>query len=255
MRVHGSDLLRRRKHLGAFDPRALRVCQSAEKRRDMNVLAYLAEVDSRRLCLPAAYPSMYAYCVGELRLSEEAAHERIRAARAARQYPAIFDAVADGHLYLSGVVMLAAYLTPENAEELLTAAAHRSKTELEQLLAQRFPRPEVPARVQVLSPSPRLLNEQLSPGTVEPPAPRAKVAPLAPQRLRSSSRSSRRRTTCCATRRRSSAARSRREISQGSSIGLSKRSSASSRSVSLRRPPGRAPGGGAGPGARANSNR
>ena len=32
------------------------------------VLAYLAEVDARRLYLPAGFPSMYAYCVGELHL-------------------------------------------------------------------------------------------------------------------------------------------------------------------------------------------
>ena len=52
------------------------------------LLAHLAEVDARRLYLPAAHPSMFSYCVHELRLSEETAHKRIRAARAARQFPA-----------------------------------------------------------------------------------------------------------------------------------------------------------------------
>jgi hypothetical protein len=33
------------------------------------LLAHLAEVDARKLYLPAAYPSMYALCVGELRMS------------------------------------------------------------------------------------------------------------------------------------------------------------------------------------------
>ena len=37
----------------------------AEERISMAaVLAYLAEVDARRLYLPAGFPSMYAYCVG-----------------------------------------------------------------------------------------------------------------------------------------------------------------------------------------------
>ena len=48
------------------------------------VLAHLAEVDARKLYLPAAYPSMYAYCVHELRMSEDAAYKRISAARTAR---------------------------------------------------------------------------------------------------------------------------------------------------------------------------
>src|SRR6266542_3742606 len=152
------------------------------------LLAHIAEVDERRLYLPAAYPSMYAYCVGELRLCERAAFKRIRAARTARRFPAIFPALAEGRLHLSGVVLLAPHLTPENAEELLAAAADRSKAELERLLAERFPRPELPARLEALptAPSAALLTDQLpqhAPGRVEPPAPRAKLAPLAPRRF------------------------------------------------------------------------
>ena len=64
------------------------------------LLAHIAEVDSRQLYLPAAYPSMYAYCVHELRLSEEAAFKRIHAARTARRFPAIFGALAEGRLHL-----------------------------------------------------------------------------------------------------------------------------------------------------------
>src|SRR5436309_10534520 len=130
------------------------------------LLAHTAEVDERRLYLPAAYPSMYAYCVGELRLCEQAAFKRIRAARTARQFPAIFGALAEGRLHLSGVVLLAPYLTPENADELLAAAANRNRAELELLLAQRFPRPDLPERVQP-APAPALPMDQLSPGTVE----------------------------------------------------------------------------------------
>src|SRR6266542_7166140 len=145
------------------------------------LLAHIAEVDERRLYLPAAYPSMYAYCVGELRLCEQAAFKRIRAARTARQFPAIFPALAEGRLHLSAVVLLTPYLTPDNADELLAAAAYRNRSELEQLLAQRFPRPELPARVEAIPPppSPALPTDQLAPGKVEvgteSPAPRAKV--------------------------------------------------------------------------------
>src|SRR5437016_4031847 len=34
------------------------------------LLAHLAEIDARRLYLPAGYPSMFVYCVEVLRLSE-----------------------------------------------------------------------------------------------------------------------------------------------------------------------------------------
>jgi len=53
--------------------------------------------------------------------------------------------------------------------EWLAAAADQSKAELGQLLARRFPRPEMPAWVQAVppAPSPALPTDQLSPGTVE----------------------------------------------------------------------------------------
>src|SRR6058998_4331770 len=74
------------------------------------VLAHLAEFDARRLYLPAGFPSMFAYCVGELHLSEDGAYKRIRAARIARQFPALFTALTDGRLHLSATVLLAPYL-------------------------------------------------------------------------------------------------------------------------------------------------
>src|SRR5262245_38522069 len=106
------------------------------------LLAHLAEVDARRLYLPAGYPSMHAYCIEELRLSENAANKRIRVARKAREVPALFAAIADGRLNLSGVVLLASSLTPDNADDLIKAAEWKSKAEIEALIAARQPRCE-----------------------------------------------------------------------------------------------------------------
>jgi len=103
------------------------------------LLAHLAEVDARRLYAPAGYPSMYLFCVRELQMSEDEALKRIRVARTAREYPAVFAAIAEGRLNLNAVLLLTPFLTPENADDLLAAAAGRCRTELEQLLANRFP--------------------------------------------------------------------------------------------------------------------
>src|SRR2546428_7265561 len=111
-------------HLG--DPELLRglaALVARDRATTASLLAHIAEFDTRRLYLPAAYPSTYAYCVHELHLSEDAAYKRIQAARVAREFPVIFEALADGRLHLTGVGMLAPYLTPENSEELLAVAA------------------------------------------------------------------------------------------------------------------------------------
>ena len=169
------------------------------------MLAHLAEVETRKLYLRAAFPSMFQYCVGELRLSEDAAAKRIQAARVARKFPAIFDALADGRLHLTAVGMLAPHLTPVNWRELLVAAEHRTKSELEQLLAARFPKPDlptlvmaVPSGIDACSAAPAQVaalglsseaapvcetREQHAPAHVDVSVPRPGVAPLAPERF------------------------------------------------------------------------
>jgi 5-methylcytosine-specific restriction endonuclease McrA len=107
------------------------------------MLAHIAEVDERKLYLPAGYPSMFAYCVGELGLSEDAAARRIQGARIARRFPAIFEALARGRLHLTAVGLLAPHLVEHTASELLSAAEHKTKAEIERLLAERFPKSDL----------------------------------------------------------------------------------------------------------------
>jgi len=108
------------------------------------MLAHIAEVDARRLYRAAAHASMFSYCIHELHMSEETAYRRIRAGRAARRFPAIFDLVADGRLNVTAVVLLAPHLVSGNAGELLAAAVHKTRKDIELLLAERFPQPDVP---------------------------------------------------------------------------------------------------------------
>jgi hypothetical protein len=131
------------------------------------LLADLGEIDARKLYAPEGYDSMYEFCVHELRMSEDVACKRICAARAARRFPAIFPAVAEGTLHLSAVVVLAPHLTPETADELLATAAHRPRAAIERLLAERFPKPDVPTLV--MSMTPAIAAGGPAPGAVSAP--------------------------------------------------------------------------------------
>jgi 5-methylcytosine-specific restriction endonuclease McrA len=143
------------------------------------LLAYIAEIDERRLYLPAACPSMHAWCVRELHLSEDAACRRIEAARVARRFPAIFPALAEGRLHLTGVLLLGRHLTGENSEGLLVAAAHKTNAEIRQVLADRFPRPDVAERIRDVAPAAALLpvGASSTPERTAVSAP-ARIAPL-----------------------------------------------------------------------------
>jgi len=137
------------------------------------MLAHLAEVERRKLYAPAGYSSMHDYCVKVLGWSRQTAFKRIGAARAARKFPEIFGAIADGRLHVSAVVMLRTQLNRGNAAELLAAAANRSKSEIEALLAGRAPKADVPTRITPLGQAGSKTEEsrsnelQLSPGIVE----------------------------------------------------------------------------------------
>ena len=107
----------------------------AEERGTMAfVLAHLAEIDARKLYAPLGYPSMFAYCVEELRFSEDSAKKRIQAARIARQYPILFTELAEGRLHVTAICVLAPHLTEENVLEIVRAAAHRRQSEIYDLL-------------------------------------------------------------------------------------------------------------------------
>jgi len=127
------------------------------------LVAHIAEVDERRLYLPAGYTSMHAYCLGELHLSEDAAYKRIRAGRAARQFPILFTALAEGRLHLSAVCLLTSHLTAANAKELIEAGTHKGRSEIERWLAQRLPQPDALRLDDGVYPVP---SEQLVPSSV-----------------------------------------------------------------------------------------
>ncbi len=93
-------------------------------------VVHLAEFDARRLYEGAGYQSMFSYCRTVLRLSEDAAYNRIKAARATRLFPAIVAMLTDGSLSPTTVRLLAPHLTAENHEPLLASARRRAAGEL-----------------------------------------------------------------------------------------------------------------------------
>ena len=183
-----------------------------ERGATADLLADLAEIDVRKFYLAMAYPSLFAYCVAELKLSDDAAYNRIKAARAARRFPVIFEAIADGRLNLTSVLLLRPYLTETTAADLLSVGMGKSKSDIEKLLAERYPRMDVPAFVAQIpvAPAPGRVDSPLGasegasgepelPATLVPALPgpgaaellvpepvvssmRSKVKPLAPQR-------------------------------------------------------------------------
>jgi hypothetical protein len=122
----------------------------SSRRIESELVAHIAEVDRRRLYAREATPSMFAYCTEVLHLSEAEAYLRIAVARASREHPVLLAMLADGSLHLTGIALLAPHLTAETRGELLRRATHRSKRQIEELIANLAPRPEVPDQIRKL---------------------------------------------------------------------------------------------------------
>jgi hypothetical protein len=130
--------------------RRLSALLEESRRIEWELVAHIGEVDERRLYAREACDSMFVYCTEVLRLSEHEAYLRIAAARAAREHPMLLAMLGDGRLHLSGIAKLAPHLTRANREVLLERATHKSKRQIEVLVADLAPRPDVPTTIRKL---------------------------------------------------------------------------------------------------------
>src|SRR2546425_7052230 len=102
-RLSDADLVARMKGLVA-----------REREATAQIVAHLAELDTRDVHLREGYGSLFVYCRDALGLSEWEAYNRIEVARAAPRFPVILDMLAEGSLHLTTVKLLASHLTPAN---------------------------------------------------------------------------------------------------------------------------------------------
>jgi len=131
------------------------LCRLAEllqksRRVEAELVAHIGEVDARRLYAREAASSMFVYCTERLNLSEHEAYLRIKVARHSREHPMLLEMLATGRLPLSAIARLAPHLTKSNREAVLSRAAGKSKREIEELIAELSPRPDVPATIRKL---------------------------------------------------------------------------------------------------------
>ncbi len=168
-----------------------------DRKLDTEILRHIGEVDRRKLFREHACSSMFAFCTERLGMSEDVAFRRIRVARVARALPAVFEQLESGRIHLSGLALLAPHLTRENATDVLDQAAGKSKRQIEVLVRELAPIPDVAASIRK-APAPRALtavSASPAPGRAIPPEPAsiqalpsapplgpAKIAPLSPAR-------------------------------------------------------------------------
>ncbi|HWL87641.1 MAG TPA: hypothetical protein VNO21_17675 [Polyangiaceae bacterium] len=143
------------------------------------LLAHLGEVEDRRLDLQSAYSSLFDFCVRRLRMSDDEACRRVAASRLVRRFPLALGMIERGEIHLTALLLLHEHLTDDNHDDLLRAASGKTKGQVQELVATRFPRPDVPSLIQVMPASTVPL-----PAAAAPAAKTARVEPLSPERYK-----------------------------------------------------------------------
>jgi hypothetical protein len=142
------------------------------RRVEAPLVAHIAEVEARRLYARFACTSMHKYCTDVLHLSDSEAYYRIAVARATLEHPVLLQMLSDGRLHLSGIASLAPHLSAENREAVLARAVHKTKREIEELVAELAPRSDVPSIMRKLP-----QRSVVTDGSEEDPRPFLDLAP------------------------------------------------------------------------------
>jgi hypothetical protein len=135
-----------------------RLRQLVRKEQDLtlSILPHLAEVEGRKLYLEKAYSTLSEYCICELGYGESSAWRRVRAARVIQEIPEVYNLIKQDRLSFSAVLQIANVLTPANKNELLPRVERKSKSEIDNIIAEFQPFLTIPDRAR-----PRLVKKAI----------------------------------------------------------------------------------------------
>ena len=111
------------------------------RRVDLALLEHLGEIERRELHLKAGFSSMFRMCTDKFRLSEASAYRRVAAARLIQKFPSVKVQFLSGDVSMCILAMVAGKMVDLANDaarvELLSAVAGKSKSQVEEILAQR----------------------------------------------------------------------------------------------------------------------
>jgi 5-methylcytosine-specific restriction endonuclease McrA len=108
------------------------------------LIVHLIEVEDRALDKKSACSSMWEFCTERLKMSDGEASRRLNAARLVRRFPSVLGRIERGETHLSALRQLRPYLEEENVDAVLDEAKGKTRSQLDEMIARRFPRPNAP---------------------------------------------------------------------------------------------------------------
>lgn len=156
--------------------RGLKELAARERYLAADAVAYVAEIERRRLALKRGWTSMFDYCVQSLRWSEATAFRRTRAARVVRRFPLTLEMQYDGRLHIEGLGILYAFMDQKDFPALLLKAVGKTAKEIEWMAAERRVAPVMRDSIRVIG----VLPAPSAPSSTEPALFQRAPGPSAP---------------------------------------------------------------------------
>jgi 5-methylcytosine-specific restriction endonuclease McrA len=141
------------------------------------LLVYLIEVEDRALDKKSACSSMWAFCIERLKMSEGETSRHLNAMRLVRRFPSVLGRIERGEVHLSALRQLGPYLDEANVDAILDEAKGKTRSQLGEMIARRFPRPNAPTVEMPAVASMKTATAGASPLTTAPACP-ARIEPL-----------------------------------------------------------------------------
>lgn len=122
----------------------------SHRRITASVIAYLAEVDARKVHVDLGYHTLFAFCIKRLGMSHGEAAVRTKVAKLYRAHPPIMVPLEAGTVHLTSLYLVREHMNDKNCIKLLTSITGKTTREVESIVARLFPRQGVRASIRKL---------------------------------------------------------------------------------------------------------
>lgn len=122
----------------------------SQRRITASVIAYLAEVDARKVHVDLGYHTLFAFCIKRLGMSHGEAAVRTKVTKLYRAHPLIMEPLEAGTVHLTSLYLVREHMNDKNCSKLLASITGKTTREVESIIARLFPRQGVRASIRKL---------------------------------------------------------------------------------------------------------
>lgn len=129
-----------------------------EAKTAAQIVAYLSEVETRKIFVAEAHDTMFDFCVDRLGMSTNEAGVRLQVARLYRKHPDVLKPLVCGEVSLTSLYLLRSHITDENCASILERVSGMTTRQVEHFIAVELLHSKPRESIRRISSTPTLPN-------------------------------------------------------------------------------------------------